>query len=362
MIGLKKYSTKYDLSLINVFGEWSKYKKQNNNNINFIDLFIAKKINFKKDITGYFTSRFFYLFVGFFSIIPLYNLIKKKRPDFLIIHLMTFIPLSLNLFFNFKTKIILRISGFPKLNFFRLILWKLNSRKIEKIICPTKETMKLLIEKNIFPENKIIVIEDPILEISKILTLRNEEIPFILKDKKYILSIGRLSIQKNYKLLLNFFEIEAKKDKDLFLVIAGEGEERKNLEKIILKKKIENRVLLLGYKKNIHNLLKHCYCFILTSLWEDPGFVLIEAAINNTSIISSNCKSGPKEILSYGKGGFLFESNNLLSLTNAYENFIRSNKEDIFVRKCISKKKVKYYSKFRHFRKLNNFLVKTENN
>ena len=40
---------------------------------------------------------------------------------------------------------------------------------------------------------------------------------------------------------------------------------------------------------------------------EDPGFVLIEAAANNASIISSNCKSGPKEILTNGKGGFLFE-------------------------------------------------------
>ena len=67
---------------------------------------------------------------------------------------------------------------------------------------------------------------------------------------------------------------------------------------------------MLGYKKNIHNLLKSCYCFILSSLWEDPGFVLIEAAANNAIIISSDCKSGPKEILDNGKGGFLFNSNN----------------------------------------------------
>ena len=56
------------------------------------------------------------------------------------------------------------------------------------------------------------------------------------------------------------------------------------------------------YKKDIHNLLKHCYCFILSSPWEDPGFVLIEAAANNANIISSDCKSGPKEFLSNGKG------------------------------------------------------------
>ena len=54
---------------------------------------------------------------------------------------------------------------------------------------------------------------------------------------------------------------------------------------------------------------------------EDPGFVLIEAAVNNSTIISSDCKSGPKEILDRGKGGFLFISNDILSLKSSYEEF-----------------------------------------
>ena len=90
--------------------------------------------------------------------------------------------------------------------------------------------MKLLIEKKVFPEEKIIFIEDPIIEISKISTLRNEEIPDILKNKKFILSIGRLSKQKNFKLLINFLRKRLVKDENLFLVIAGEGEKRKSLE------------------------------------------------------------------------------------------------------------------------------------
>ena len=318
---------------------------------------MARKINYQNDIIGFFKSRIFYFFVGFFSIIPLFNLMKNKNPDILIVHLLSFIPLTLSIFFKFNTKIILRVSGFPKLNFLRKLLWQLNSKKIEKIICPTRETMKLLIEKKVFPQEKIIFIEDPIIEISKISTLRNEEIPNILKNKKFILSIGRLSKQKNFKLLINFFEDEAKKDENLFLVIAGEGEKRKSLEALIVNKKIKDKVFLLGYKKNIHNLLKSCYCFILSSLWEDPGFVLIEAAANNAIIISSDCKSGPKEILDNGKGGFLFNSNNLSSLQMNYDLFKKSNKEEILSKKYNSKKKALYYSKFRHFEKLNQFLI-----
>ncbi len=318
---------------------------------------MARKINYQKDIIGFFKSRIFYFFVGFFSTIPLLNLMKNKNPDILIVHLLSFIPLTLSIFFKFNTKIVLRVSGFPKLNFFRKLLWQLNSKKIEKIICPTRETMKLLIEKKVFPQEKIIFIEDPIIEISKISTLRNEEIPNILKNKKFILSIGRLSKQKNFNLLINFFEDEAKKDENLFLVIAGEGEKRKSLEALIVNKKIKDKVFLLGYKKNIHNLLKSCYCFILSSLWEDPGFVLIEAAANNAIIISSDCKSGPKEILDNGKGGFLFNSNNLSSLQMNYDLFKKSNKEEILSKKCNSKKKALNYSKFRHFKKLNQFLI-----
>ena len=129
--GLNKYSDNYDVSLINVFGEWSYYKNKKKNDINFINLFLARKLDYRKDIVGYFKSRMLYLFVGFFSIVPLFNLIKKKKPDILIVHLLSFIPLILNIIFNFHTKIVLRISGFPKLNFFRIILWKLNSKDMK---------------------------------------------------------------------------------------------------------------------------------------------------------------------------------------------------------------------------------------
>ena len=49
--------------------------------------------------------------------------------------------------------------------------------------------------------------------------------------------------------------------------------------------------------------------FILSSLWEDPGFVIIESAFCNSMIISSNCKNGPREFLLNGKGGCFFENN-----------------------------------------------------
>ena len=57
----------------------------------------------------------------------------------------------------------------------------------------------------------------------------------------------------------------------------------------------------MGYSNNIFKFMKNAEALILSSLWEDPGFVLIEAAMSNLSIISSDCKNGPSEFLNLEK-------------------------------------------------------------
>ena len=356
---LKKYSQKYEVNIINVFGEWE-FCKENNKEISFIDLYISKKLSLNQNITGYVKSRLTYLLIGLFSIIPLYKLLKKDKPDYLVVHLLTFIPFILLIFFNFKTKFILRISGYPKMNFLREILWKKISKKIFKVFCPTNETMESLNIKKIFEKNKLYLLEDPIIEIAKIKKKNNQKIIDFLINKKFILAIGRLSIQKNFILLLNFFKKETIKDPYLYLIIAGEGELKNKFDHFLIKNKLEDKIIFLGFQNNIHNLLKKCFCFISTSLWEDPGFVLIEAAVNNTSIISSDCPSGPKEILKNGKGGILFNSNNLLSLEESYKKFKKLNKKETYLQKVYSKKVAINYTKFRHFKKLDSFLDKSK--
>ena len=96
--------------------------------------------------------------------------------------------------------------------------------------------------------------------------------------------------------------------------------------------------------------------FVLTSLWEDPGFVLIEAALNNLLIISSDCKSGPKEIIKGTNGGILFENNNIEDLKKKLIDFINLDDYEIKKKKIISKNNIKKYSLFRHFKLLENYI------
>ena len=107
----------------------------------------------------------------------------------------------------------------------------------------------------------------------------------------------------------------------------------------------------MGFSTNINQYMKRAEAFVLSSLWEDPGFVLIEAAMNNLFIISSDCKNGPKEFLDNGKGGFLFDSNKKDALLNSLIRFQSLDKNlDMNNYKLIAKKNCKNYTLLRHFK------------
>ena len=91
LISLSKYHKNLDLTLINVFGEWDKFSFDN---ISIENLLNNKNI-LKKKFKGFLNSRVLYFQILFFSYLPLKKILDKKKPDYLIIHLLTSIPLVL---------------------------------------------------------------------------------------------------------------------------------------------------------------------------------------------------------------------------------------------------------------------------
>jgi glycosyltransferase involved in cell wall biosynthesis len=345
---LKKYSKKkIDLSLINAFGEWSDFKDEEINIINLNN----KKVQTKKEIVGFIKSRIHFFLIWFISFFPLLSLLKKEKPSFLIIHLITSLPLFLLLFFRFETKFILRISGYPKLTLMRKVLWKLVSRKIFKVTCPTLGTYNRLKNENIF-DDKLTFIPDPILDINDFKIKKNEDIEIEknFSKKNSILSIGRLTRQKNFGFLIKSFKTILEKYPNLNLFIIGEGEKKNELIKLINLLNLRDKVFLVGYKNNVYKYLIECKCFILSSLWEDPGFVLVEAGISNATVLSSDCNFGPSEILQRGQNGFLFSSQSESSLIDTFDKFINSKGDELIKKKINLKKNIKKYTSYNHFK------------
>jgi len=126
-----------------------------------------------------------------------------------------------------------------------------------------------------------------------------------------------------------------KKYKNLNLIILGDGEEKKQLEEKINKLNLQKKVFLIGYKNNIFPYLLNSKIFVLSSLWEDPGFVLIEAGISNVPVMSSNCPNGPIEIIENNRNGFLYKTNSKEDFLNTFDDFIKSKTSDIKKKKKI---------------------------
>jgi len=352
---LKKYqkTNKYDVSIINAIGEWDDYKKISTNKVNFKDL-SEKNLTQVIPKGGFLKSRLSYIFIFIVNIRKLLNLINNEKPDYLIIHLITSLPIFLSPFFNKKTKIILRLSGLPKLNIFRSLFWKLYTKKIYMVTCPTKSTLKKILESKIFNKDKICILKDPIISIKNIKKYSNEKINTEITKQKYILGIGRLTRQKNFELLLNFFYKLNRKYPEYKLYILGDGENRTKLIDMIDGYKLQTKAFLLGHQSNVFKYLKYADCFILSSLWEDPGFVLAEASAMNTNIISSDCPNGPKEIIV--DKDYLFLNGSSESLLQKFEAFKRKTTLELLKQKINTKKKIKFYTSYQHFKKLDYLL------
>ena len=356
-ISLKKYNfEKYDVSLLDTIGEWRSCKDEINSNKLSIEKVNNLNLKFNLSKSGYFKSRFYFVLIFLINFFPLLHLLKKRQPDFLIVHLLTSLPLFLLLIFNFKTKFILRISGLPRLNFFRKILWKLISKKIFLVTCPSNETLEYIRSTNIFEKKKLNVLYDPIINVSVVHNNLKKKIDNMNLKKDYFLSIGRLTKQKNHILLIKLFEIKLKEKQNLFLYILGDGEEKLNILKEIKKSNLENNIFLLGHIKNVYPYIAGAIAVISPSLWEDPGAVMIESGFCNKVVISSDCISGPKEFLMHGEAGYLFRNNNLSSFNKTIDNFLQDTRINISSKKIKIKRNTKKYTMFSHYNHLNMLL------
>ena len=356
-VSLSKYSKDYEVAIINACGEWDKYLDYfKDNHVKIINF----KYNFFKYLPkhGYVQSRFSYIIIFLLCFFPLIKLIKSSKPDFFIAHLITSLPLMVMNLFKTDTKFILRISGMPRLNLIRKSFWKVVSTKLYMVTSPSIELMNKLISINLFDRNKITFLPDAIIDIKQFISKKNSEINNFKKfdQKKLIFAAGRLTKQKNFSYLIDEFSIFLKHNDQFILIILGDGEERNRLEKKIIKKKLQKNIYLTGYVENVFKYFKNGEAFILSSLWEEVGFVMVEAALTNLFIISSNCPNGPTEFLSDGKHGILFESNKKGELSNSLIKY--ANLKGVKKHKFEIKKNTKQYTKYRHFQKLNDILKK----
>lgn len=258
------------------------------------------------------------------------GLIKREKPDLLcsIMHYTNSLTglakrlsrVKVPIFFVYQNNMTMEYKP-RRLRSVRLVNWiqrNIIYPAADRFISVSKGVMDDLIANWDIPREKACVIYNPV-EIDLIQVLAKEDVEHIWfkEGRPVIIACGRLEPQKNYHLLLRAFAVVSKKAPDLRLVILGQGELKNELTAYAVGLGISDKMDLIGFQKNPFKFIARANVFVLSSLWEGFGNVIIEAMACGTPVISTLCPSGPDEIITDGVNGLLVPVNDDKALSDA---------------------------------------------
>ena len=176
----------------------------------------------------------------------------------------------------------------------------------DAIVCVSEGVRQGMQQMFDLPPDKLHCIYNP-LDVDRIRRLMVEPVDhaWIAKpDVPVIVAVGRLTEQKDYPTLLKAFALLTR-ERPARLVILGEGEEEARLTALANELNISECVAFLGFQKNPFAWFRACDLYVLSSRWEGLSCSLLEALACDARVVSTDCPSGPGEILEGGKWGRL---------------------------------------------------------
>lgn len=257
-----------------------------------------------------------------FSFFKLIHHINKENPNiiFSTLNFSNILAYFANAF-SFKRKVIVLreathryLSG--ETSFTNKLLTRYIYNNVNKVIALSEGVKDELVHDFKININKICVIYNPV-DIVLINRLKNEyvsDFDFLL-NPNVIIYVGRLHPQKDIFTLLKACKIL--KNKISFkLILLGAGPQEELLKKFCYENDLDDFVCFLGFKENPYKYIGRSSILVLPSNSEGFGHVIVEAMTLGIPVISSNCPSGPREIIKNNEFGELFEIGNYIELAS----------------------------------------------
>lgn len=257
--------------------------------------------------------------------------LKKSKADVSVCFLLRCNLLVLLAGMFYKSRIIVSDRNNPLMEHSKaaFLIQNLLYLRANKVIVQT-EQIKGYYTKAI--QRKICVIENPI--DTKALDAQISEMP---EREKIIISIGRLEAQKDYKTLIDAFERVHKKYPEWKVNVYGKGDMKEELEAYVESKALSDSFVFCGRTSKPYYELRKASIFVLSSFYEGFPNVLCEAMYAGDLCISSDCVSGPRELINHGKNGWLFPVEDVEKLSNLLEECIVNETELLPVRDAAEK-------------------------
>lgn len=266
------------------------------------------------------------------KIIRLALLFRKNKPDviFSLLCSTNVAVVLAKILSGVDCRLVISEHTFPSINLFHEPYGRITRLLVQycypmadKIIAVSEQIKDDLITGFRLPEHKIEVIHNPI-DIEEIERLSKEKVdhPWLQSATPVIVSVGRLTRQKGYPFLLKAFSL-ARRELPCYLIILGEGEDRPLLMTLSRELGIEEAVQFLGFQSNPFKFMAKSSLFVLSSLYEGFPNVLLEAMALGLPIISTDCPSGPSEIIQDRKNGVLVPARDERSLAAAIVSVLK---------------------------------------
>lgn len=229
------------------------------------------------------------------------KLCQKERINIVISFLdeANFSTVLSKFFFNNNARIIVSIhNSIEHQSLIRKVLFSILYPMIDLVVPITKEMESQLRDKckvkNIYTIYNMHYID-------KYIKSANDDVPSTINhffDNSYVfVNMGRLTKQKGQCFLIRSFKKVVARHNKAKLIVLGDGELRNQLVAFSRRLKLDKHIFFIGSLENIFPILKHSDCFVFSSLFEGLPNSLIEALAMNLPIISTDCKTGPREIL-----------------------------------------------------------------
>jgi glycosyltransferase involved in cell wall biosynthesis len=232
-----------------------------------------------------------------------------------------------------NAKLIIREANFPsrewrksRLRLFFMSIGKLFYKRADFIICLAEDQKNDIKEYIKIPENKLLIIPNPVIN-NEIKTLAEKQINAKEKWVRPIfLAVGRLERQKRYDIMLMAFSKYIENGSDGSLIILGDGTLKNELEIMCKKFGIEKKVNFLGNDINPFKYMAFSDVYLMSSDHEGLPNSLIQACYITGRVISTDCPSGPNEILMNGKIGELVEVGDYTAMAEKMKNILKNEK------------------------------------
>ena len=212
-------------------------------------------------------------------------------------------------------------AALQELSFLKRILWRILILLLyplaDKHIAVSKGVAKAMSKYGGVNISRIAVIPNPVIseEIFSLADIRVQH-PFFDLNEPVVLFVGRLSYEKDIPNLIYAFK-KVQDSAPSHLILVGDGPDRAKLEKLVCEENISKRVSFVGHQDNPYPYYAQSDLFVLSSTREGLPTVLIEALAFGLKVVSTDCPSGPREILNNGVYGQLVRPGDSAALANS---------------------------------------------